>query len=57
MGIDGTALLREIIVDNFAGAGGAGTGIELAIERSVYIRPFYGLIFYIWISEDFRANF
>lgn len=28
-------LLREIIVDNFAGGGGASTGIELAIGRSV----------------------
>ncbi|MFH5185750.1 DNA cytosine methyltransferase [Paenibacillus sp. TAB 01] len=30
-------LLREIIVDNFAGGGGASTGIELAIGRSVDI--------------------
>lgn len=29
--------LREIIVDNFAGGGGASTGIELAIGRSVDI--------------------
>lgn len=28
-------LLKEIIVDNFAGGGGASTGIELAIGRSV----------------------
>ncbi|WP_426450644.1 DNA cytosine methyltransferase [Paenibacillus sp. S-38] len=28
-------LLREIVVDNFAGGGGASTGIELAIGRSV----------------------
>jgi DNA (cytosine-5)-methyltransferase 1 len=28
-------LLRELIVDNFAGGGGASTGIELAIGRSV----------------------
>lgn len=27
--------MREIIVDNFAGGGGASTGIELAIGRSV----------------------
>lgn len=30
-------LLNEIIVDNFAGGGGASTGIELAIGRSVDI--------------------
>lgn len=30
-------LIREIIVDNFAGGGGASTGIELAIGRSVDI--------------------
>ena len=30
-------LLREIIVDNFAGGGGASTGIELATGRSVHI--------------------
>jgi hypothetical protein len=30
-------LLREIVVDNFAGGGGASTGIELAIGRSVDI--------------------
>ncbi|MEI7026181.1 DNA cytosine methyltransferase [Paenibacillus sp. y28] len=30
-------LMREIIVDNFAGGGGASTGIELAIGRSVDI--------------------
>jgi DNA (cytosine-5)-methyltransferase 1 len=30
-------LLRELIVDNFAGGGGASTGIELAIGRSVDI--------------------
>ena len=29
--------MREIIVDNFAGGGGASTGIEMAIERSVDI--------------------
>lgn len=29
--------MREIIVDNFAGGGGASTGIELAIGRSVDI--------------------
>jgi DNA (cytosine-5)-methyltransferase 1 len=28
-------LIRELIVDNFAGGGGASTGIELAIGRSV----------------------
>lgn len=28
---------REIIVDNFAGGGGASTGIEIAIGRSVDI--------------------
>lgn len=28
-------LFREIIVDNFAGGGGASTGIELAIGLSV----------------------
>ncbi|MDR9942266.1 hypothetical protein KBU53_14350 [Enterobacter hormaechei subsp. xiangfangensis] len=27
--------MREIIVDNFAGGGGASTGIEMAIGRSV----------------------
>ncbi|WP_409346801.1 DNA cytosine methyltransferase [Paenibacillus sp. MBLB4367] len=31
------SLMREIIVDNFAGGGGASTGIELAIGRSVDI--------------------
>ncbi len=30
-------LIREIIVDNFAGGGGASTGIEMAIGRSVDI--------------------
>lgn len=29
--------MREIIVDNFAGGGGASTGIELTIGRSVDI--------------------
>lgn len=29
--------MRELIVDNFAGGGGASTGIELAIGRSVDI--------------------
>lgn len=29
--------MREIIVDNFAGGGGASTGIEMAIGRSVDI--------------------
>ncbi|WP_431221703.1 hypothetical protein ACQ86O_14510 [Serratia sp. L9] len=29
--------MREIIADNFAGGGGASTGIELAIGRSVDI--------------------
>lgn len=29
--------MKEIIVDNFAGGGGASTGIELAIGRSVDI--------------------
>jgi DNA (cytosine-5)-methyltransferase 1 len=29
--------VREIIVDNFAGGGGASTGIEMAIGRSVDI--------------------
>ncbi len=29
--------MREIIVDNFAGGGGASTGIELATGRSVDI--------------------
>ena len=28
---------REIVVDNFAGGGGASTGIEFAIGRSVDI--------------------
>lgn len=28
---------RELIVDNFAGGGGASTGIEMAIGRSVDI--------------------
>ena len=27
--------MREIVVDNFAGGGGASTGIEIAIGRSV----------------------
>ena len=31
------SLFREIIVDNFAGGGGASTGIELATGRSVDI--------------------
>lgn len=30
-------LLKEIVIDNFAGGGGASTGIELAIGRSVDI--------------------
>lgn len=29
--------MREIVVDNFAGSGGASTGIEIAIGRSVDI--------------------
>lgn len=29
--------MREIIVDNFAGGGGASTGIELATGRSIDI--------------------
>ena len=29
--------MREIVVDNFAGGGGASTGIEMAIGRSVDI--------------------
>ena len=29
--------MRELIVDNFAGGGGASTGIEMAIGRSVDI--------------------
>ena len=29
--------MREIVVDNFAGGGGASTGIEIAIGRSVDI--------------------
>lgn len=29
--------MREIIVDNFAGGGGASTGIEMATGRSVDI--------------------
>ena len=33
----GEIRVREIIVDNFAGGGGASTGIELAIGRSVDI--------------------
>lgn len=32
-----TYIGREIIVDNFAGGGGASTGIELATGRSVDI--------------------
>ena len=32
-----TSLLQEIIVDNFAGGGGASTGIELAVGRPVTI--------------------
>ena len=35
--------MREIIVDNFAGGGGASTGIELAIGRSVDIAGRRGL--------------
>jgi len=31
------SLFQEIIVDNFAGGGGASTGIEMAIGRSVDI--------------------
>ncbi|AGK98023.1 DNA cytosine methyltransferase [Clostridium pasteurianum] len=31
------SILDEIIVDNFAGGGGASTGIELAIGHSVEI--------------------
>ncbi|WP_048235141.1 DNA cytosine methyltransferase [Citrobacter sp. MGH110] len=34
---DGEIRVREIIVDNFAGGGGASTGIEMAIGRSVDI--------------------
>ncbi|SNU34242.1 DNA (Cytosine-5-)-methyltransferase [Klebsiella grimontii] len=34
---NGEKLVKEIIVDNFAGGGGASTGIELAIGRSVDI--------------------
>lgn len=30
-------LLNELIVDNFAGGGGASTGIELAVGRPVDI--------------------
>lgn len=30
-------MMREIIVDNFAGGGGASTGIEIAVGRSVDI--------------------
>lgn len=33
--LDGKMNQDEIIVDNFAGGGGASTGIELAIGRSV----------------------
>lgn len=33
----GGDLMREIVVDNFAGGGGASTGIEMAIGRSVDI--------------------
>lgn len=29
--------MKEIVVDNFAGGGGASTGIEIAIGRSVDI--------------------
>lgn len=29
--------MRELVVDNFAGGGGASTGIEMAIGRSVDI--------------------
>lgn len=29
--------MKELIIDNFAGGGGASTGIELAIGRSVDI--------------------
>ena len=32
-------LLDEIIVDNFAGGGGASTGMELATGRPVAIAP------------------
>ena len=32
-----TSILDEIIVDNFAGGGGASTGIELAAGRPVNI--------------------
>ena len=32
-----TSFLDEIIVDNFAGGGGASTGIELATNRPVTI--------------------
>lgn len=32
-----SSLLEEIIVDNFAGGGGASTGIELAAGRPVDI--------------------
>ena len=33
----GGRVMREIVVDNFAGGGGASTGIEMAIGRSVDI--------------------
>ena len=32
-----TTLWEELFIDNFAGGGGASTGIELAIGRSVDI--------------------
>ena len=37
MGIGQINILEEIIVDNFAGGGGASTGIELATGRVVDI--------------------
>lgn len=33
--LKGLILLKELVIDNFAGGGGASTGIELAIGRSV----------------------
>lgn len=41
--MDQISMFSEIVVDNFAGGGGASTGIELAIGRSVDISLLYDI--------------
>lgn len=52
-------LFREIIVDNFAGGGGASTGIEMATGLSVDIAVNHdatAIAMHIWHKAYVRAS-